>query len=215
MFEDGHNTIVMPIRGGPLLLADLRETPAAEMMQYTQAKFNLDDIVEEIWQQVRAVHDRGLRPAHIILGADFFHRFIENLAERELQYMHFQVPHDFNARVQPDTFRAMFRGCEVHCIPWMLGCVVLPDLGGFISQPAKAASSVVRINDWIAAADGELVSVVGTDVHASAPVVPDAAQQILQGLQDAFKAYLERPCKAPFLKLDKRWWEFWRARWEG
>ena len=189
-------TIVVPVMPRQDL-GQWREPPSPfDAVRYTRAEFDLDKLFESLWKQVRVVWETGAKPTDVLLGRDFYSRFLKECHNR---YFQFQVPPQFGARVYPAEFGMVFDGLNVHCIPWMEGVVVTPAL---TSIPRKRQST----NEWGVNTDSDSVILPATEIPKTA-ADPGLIRQVLGGLQEGFVAWLHRPNEdmAGFVRPE-RWW---------
>lgn len=172
--------------------------------QFHMLRIHLDNLFQSLWEQIRDVEHAGVRPAHVLLGEDFFVHFLResSLRKEDMEYINFRVPPDYRAPVQPDTFQAVFCGLTVHLIPWMRGVVVVPRLDAIIT-PGQGAQAA--INNWTVAVNGHLAAIAAGTIPQREPVETAEVSAMLRRFRDAFTEWMERPSGKPFLK-DERWW---------
>lgn len=85
------------------------------VVSYKSIRIDKDKIMDLLNDQIRDLAKRELRPAIILLGTDASHQLEIEFSE----YARFQM--DF---LEQDL---CFRGIQCNIIPWMEGCVVLPE----------------------------------------------------------------------------------------
>lgn len=196
MYEN--NTIVTPVAVDPQYKwaePFAPDSPERYGGYYVSAEFNLDKLCESIWRQVETLWRIGAKPTDILLGRDFYGRF---MAQASAHYFNFKIPPDYRARMFPQGFATTFASCTVHCIPWMEGVVVTPAL---TSVPHKPYAT----NEWGVNTDSESVILPAKEIPKTA-ADPGLIRQVLSGLQESFVAWLNKQNEdmTGFVRPDKR-----------
>lgn len=181
------DSIIVPVRIGSspagMFAHGPRYRDLAAAERFGHAEFKLDKIVESLWQQMMHVEDHGYHPQHILLGRDFYGQFISDFTTN---YFSFEVPLEYRAPIRPSEFDTMFAGLKVHCIPWMEGAVVVPNLGDGAGWKLPPAWEPLEIQ------------------------APDesAAKRMIDYLRKSFKEYAEKPLPVSKFVRTKRllWW---------
>lgn len=182
-----HDSVVIPVRVGsaPQLFAYGPALGIGDTDRFVRGDFKLDKICESLWQQLLHLQDNGYRPHHILLGRDFYQQFV---GEFDMRYCSFEVPPDYRAPMQPSEFEAMFCGLTVHCIPWMEGAVLVPELTSKNAVKPRALTEAVEIR------------------------VPDPSvvDRMIAHLRKSFREYAEQPVPENSFVKTKRFLWWWR-----
>jgi len=191
-----NRTIVIPVMPRRNL-GTWQEPPSPfDTVRYTRAEFNLDKLFSSLCKQVEVVWETGAKPTDVLLGRDFYSRFLDELHDT---YFSFPIPAHYRARAYSDEFALAFNGLNVHCIPWMEGVVVTPAL---TTIPQKPHST----NEWGINTDSDSVILPAKEIPKTA-AGPSLIRQVLGGLQESFVAWLNRPNEdlSGFVRPEK-WW---------
>ena len=186
-----NKSVLVPVRMTPASFF-AATSPQIHDTSFAKAEFQLDDLCQSAWEQMRAIEEHGLHPAHIILGRDFYVRFLGNLNDsmRSLSShpIDFTVPLNYGGNGPCDP-RTKFAGCAVHCIPWIEGVAVLPKMNDFRPPPVRG----IYANDWTVGYDGHVVGTPAGLLDMPEPPDPTVVKRILGALRKGFTKAMRRP----------------------
>lgn len=191
-----HNhSIVVPVmpdreralmfKDGPLWAMDAADT------RFSRADFNLRKLCESVYKQMEVLWGLGVKARHLVLGRDFYQRFMKDVhLKRETA---FDFPHNYLPRVEPYDFQMMFYGLRVHCIPWMEGVVILPELGHECSytRPRNGAADLSPI---VVTTGESILQSSGASIKIGPELPPKWVKDMLGYMRDRFVEWAETPC---------------------
>ncbi len=188
MNEPHSRTLVIPWVYRDRLKYDPLEEPCRIEMH--RSEVNLINLFDLLWEQMRIVEDSGARPTDALLGRDFYPKFVTDMQTK------------FPLRFQIPTINwgpPQFAGMNIHCLPWMCGVVVIPNLD--ILTPGTNTT-----NAWSVETGGNLITAAPKTV-SSTRRERDVIKQALERLKKEFLEWLAKPAPyfvRPMSKKDRR-----------